>query len=314
MFFSADLFPETTIMFADLAGFTAWSSTREPSQVFALLEGIYREFDLIAKRRRVFKVEVVGDCYVAVCGLPDPRQDHAVVMAKFATDCLKKMDEVTKKLEIELGPDTTELKLRVGLHSGAVVAGVLRGDKSRFQLFGDTMNTASRMESNGIPGRIHISQDTADLLTTAGKEKWLTQREDKITAKGKGELTTYFINIESRNSDDRSFGSLSRSDTMAMEDELVDVAAEEEKRNRTAEWTVEVLSSVLRTMLSSRKARKVKPDPESTIEELEQASLSLAGGNKTVIQEVAAYIILPDYATSNQEDADAEETLAVASC
>lgn len=87
----ADLFPETTIMFADIAGFTAWSSTREPSQVFTLLEGVYHEFDVIAKRRRVFKVEVVGDCYVAVAGLPDPRPDHAVVMGKFANDCLKKV-------------------------------------------------------------------------------------------------------------------------------------------------------------------------------------------------------------------------------
>jgi class 3 adenylate cyclase len=136
----ADLFPETTIMFADIAGFTAWSSTREPSQVFALLEGVYAEFDAIAKRRRVFKVEVVGDCYVAVAGLPDPRPDHAVVMAKFANDCLKRMHEVTQKLELELGPDTTELGLRVGMHSGPVVAGVLRGDKSRFQLFGDTVS------------------------------------------------------------------------------------------------------------------------------------------------------------------------------
>jgi class 3 adenylate cyclase len=69
----ADLFPETTIMFADIAGFTAWSSTREPSQVFTLLESVYHDFDMIAKRRSVFKVEVVGDCYVAVAGLPDPR-------------------------------------------------------------------------------------------------------------------------------------------------------------------------------------------------------------------------------------------------
>jgi class 3 adenylate cyclase len=85
-FFSADLFPETTIMFADIVGFTAWSSAREPNQVFLLLESIYHEFDVLAKRRRVFKVEVVGDCYVAVCGLPDPRKNHSVVMAKFATD------------------------------------------------------------------------------------------------------------------------------------------------------------------------------------------------------------------------------------
>lgn len=79
----ADLFPETTIIFADIAGFTAWSSVREPSQVFTLLETVYRAFDNIAKKRRVFKVETVGDCYVAVAGLPDPRKDHAVTMARY---------------------------------------------------------------------------------------------------------------------------------------------------------------------------------------------------------------------------------------
>jgi Adenylate and Guanylate cyclase catalytic domain len=100
----ADLFPETTIMFGDIVNFTAWSSAREPSQVFALLEAVYAEFDILAKRRRVFKVEVVGDCYVAVAGLPDPRSDHAVVMAKFAKDCMYKMREVTHRLEIKLGP------------------------------------------------------------------------------------------------------------------------------------------------------------------------------------------------------------------
>jgi class 3 adenylate cyclase len=121
------------------SGFTAWSSEREPSQVFILLENIYKEFDRIAKRKRVFKVEVVGDCYVAVCGLPDPRKKHAVVMAKFAVDCIAAMSLTVKNLVLELGPDTSELKLRVGLHSGPVVAGVLRGDRSRFQLFGDTV-------------------------------------------------------------------------------------------------------------------------------------------------------------------------------
>jgi Adenylate and Guanylate cyclase catalytic domain len=84
----ADLFPETTIMFGDLVGFTAWSSVRQPTQVFMLLETIYCAFDRIAKRRRVFKVETVGDCYVAVTGLPEARKDHAVVMARFAHECL----------------------------------------------------------------------------------------------------------------------------------------------------------------------------------------------------------------------------------
>ena len=116
-------------MFADMAGFTAWSSAREPAQVFQLLEAIYSEFDALANKMRVFKVEVIGDCYVAVCGLPDPRKHHAAVMCKFATECLHIMSRLTKELESSLGPDTGNLKLRVGLHSGPVVAGVLRGEK-----------------------------------------------------------------------------------------------------------------------------------------------------------------------------------------
>ena len=89
-------------------GFTAWSSTREPTQVFTLLETIYNEFDRVAKLRKVFKVETVGDCYVDVAGLPEPRDDHAVVMARLAQDCLIKSQRVFKALETVLGPDTGE--------------------------------------------------------------------------------------------------------------------------------------------------------------------------------------------------------------
>jgi hypothetical protein len=123
----ADLFPEATVMFADIVGFTAWSSTRDASQVFTLLETIFHEFDTIANRRRVFKVETVGDCYVAVAGLPEKRRDHAVVMARFARDILKKMNDVVRELESTLGPETGDLSIRIGLHSGPVTAGVLRG-------------------------------------------------------------------------------------------------------------------------------------------------------------------------------------------
>jgi Adenylate and Guanylate cyclase catalytic domain len=125
----ADFFPSVTVLFADLVGFTAWSSTREPGQVFLLLESVFHEFDLIAKRRGVYKVETVGDCYVAVCGLPKPRKDHALVMSRFASDCLSKLSVVLKRLEIELGPDTSDLGMRCGLHSGPVTAGVLRGER-----------------------------------------------------------------------------------------------------------------------------------------------------------------------------------------
>lgn len=127
----AELFPDTTVLFADIAGFTAWSSVRDPIQVFTLLETLYGAFDSLARRRGVFKVETIGDSYVAVCGLPEPRADHAVVMARFARDCRDKMNELTRVLEKSLGPDTGDLKLRFGLNSGPVTAGVLRGERSR---------------------------------------------------------------------------------------------------------------------------------------------------------------------------------------
>jgi hypothetical protein len=112
----ADLFPHTTVFFADIAGFTSWSSCREPTQVFILLQTIYQAFDAIAKRRKVFKVETIGDSYVAVCGLPKPDEKHFISMARFASDCLAKFTELTNKLEEKLGPGTAALGLRIGLH------------------------------------------------------------------------------------------------------------------------------------------------------------------------------------------------------
>ena len=87
-----------------------------------------------------------------------------------------------------LGEGTDDLTLRIGMHSGEVTAGVLRGEKGRFQLFGDTVNTASRMESNGVPGKIQVSQSTADELILRNRSTWLTAREEKVVAKGKGEM------------------------------------------------------------------------------------------------------------------------------
>ena len=105
--------------------------------MFKLLETLYAEFDALASQRGVFKVETVGDCYVAVCGLPTPNKRHCVVMARFAHDCYTKTAVVLRHLEVELGPDTASLGIRIGLNSGPVTAGVLRGERARFQLFGD---------------------------------------------------------------------------------------------------------------------------------------------------------------------------------
>lgn len=214
----ADLFPSATVLFADISGFTAWSSEREPVQVFFLLESLYKAFDRIARRFGVFKVETVssfidlecarysrlfslmivisqttplpplsciqiGDCYMCVTGLPDPQPDHAIRMVRFAKQIIRQMHQIVKELERSLGPDTGDLRLRVGANSGPVTAGVLRGEKSRFQLFGDTVNTASRMESTGERNRIQLWQSTADLLIQAGKEEWITPRPDLVSAK-----------------------------------------------------------------------------------------------------------------------------------
>merc|ERR1719162_2362060 len=189
----AELFPDTTVFFGDIAGFTAWSSSREPAHVFTLLETLYGAFDKIAKQYGIFKVETIGDSYVAVCGLPEPRDNHAVAMARFAFECIKKMTEKTRELEMTLGPGTADLRLRIGFHSGPTIAGVLRGEKARFQLFGDTVNTASRMESTSQPNRIQVSQKTAGLIIASGKKNWLTAREDLVHAKGKGTLQTYWL-------------------------------------------------------------------------------------------------------------------------
>jgi class 3 adenylate cyclase len=206
----ADLFPNTTVLFGDVCGFTSWCSQRDPEQVFCLLEAIYKAFDKLARRRGVFKVETIGDCYMAVTGLPDQQENHAWRMAKFALDCRTRMSEALSELEITLGPDTSDLCMRFGLNSGPVTAGVLRGEKSRFQLFGDTVNTASRMESTGEPNRIQISQSTADLLAEQGKDGWIRPRENLVEAKGKGLVKTYWLasrsNEEVEASDDFPVG------------------------------------------------------------------------------------------------------------
>eukprot|EP00980_Cylindrotheca_fusiformis_P001064 scaffold293_cov135-Cylindrotheca_fusiformis.AAC.4 len=272
----ADLFPDTTIVFADIAGFTAWSSAREPAQVFILLETIYGAFDKHAYRRSVFKVETVGDCYVAVAGLPEPDKEHAATVCRFARDCVKTMKEITVKLEMTLGPDTSDLDLRVGIHrlvltslffqSGQVTAGVLRGERSRFQLFGDTMNTAARMESTSDRNRIQVSQVTADLLVASGLSAWIIPRKSMVSVKGKGEMQTYWLNTKAAKpskplksgkemptvSETLSNSSDSSSVKGAFADSDDDDFEAMTKRERLVEYNVEVLTSLMQQIIASR--------------------------------------------------------------
>lgn len=231
----------------------AWSSTREPTQVFTLLEVLYSAFDRMASRRRIFKVETVGDCYVASAGVPVPRKDHAVAIAKFACDILTAMPLLLTNLETSLGPDTAELAIRIGIHSGPVTSGVLRGDKGRFQLFGDAMNSASRMETTGAPGKIHVSPQYAEILRQAGKGSWLEPRAVQIFVKGKGRLQTFWLNKERQKSESTSSEQVSEEGELSRATLKLPSAAPD-KVDRLISWMVEAMSHHLKHVMARRRA------------------------------------------------------------
>jgi class 3 adenylate cyclase len=304
----ADFFPSCTVAFIDIANFTAWCSEREPSQVFILLENLYHAFDTVAEELGIFKVETIGNSYVAVCGLPTPTDDHAEMMARFAHLCLYKMRELVKRLEVTLGPSTGDLSARCGMHSGPVTAGVLRGTKARFQLFGDTVNTASRMESTGTPGRIHASEQTIALLTKSSKASWILPRKDSVHIKGKGILQTYWLDPQGHNDHFTArkatatscdpFPSLKTesgsTEVLKVLDETVAVYSE--RQQRLIEWNVEVLHELLTRVAAQRAAS------QGTGSSLEARSVSdtQPPSRKTtncrlVIDEMTEVIALPKF-------------------
>ena len=256
---------------------------REPAQVFTLLETLFKAYDKNAKRLGIFKVETVGECYVAACGVPNPRPDHAVQMARFAVRCVQTMHQVTKDLELSLGPDTTDLKVRIGIHSGPVTAGVLRGERARFQLFGDTMNVAARIETTGAAGRIHVSKETASLLQSAGKASWVVPREGTVVAKGKGEMNTFWLAYHAPRttssppqvtngaasvvSDLHSrMSTRDQAANVKFGVQVEDFMAPEERRKRLVEYNKEILLRLLKHVVAARRAKH--PDGISQEEEL----------------------------------------------
>ena len=178
----ADDFPEVTVLFADLVDFTRRSRDTTPERVVEVLDDLFSALDALAERHGLEKIKTVGDAYMVVGGLPEPRPDHARAVADMALDLRQ---EVARHLD----PGGEPLAVRVGIDTGPVVAGVIGRRKFSYDLWGDTVNVASRMESTGVPGCIQVT----DRVYRRLRDGYRFERRGPVQVKGEGELVTWFL-------------------------------------------------------------------------------------------------------------------------
>ena len=178
----ADGFPEVTVLFADLVDFTRRSQRSSPQQIVQVLDELFSTFDQLTRRHGLEKIKTIGDAYMVAGGLPEPRPDHAQAVADLA---LTMQVEVARRIDTGGQP----LQARIGIDTGPVVAGVIGADKFRYDLWGDTVNTASRMETTGVPGCIQVTERTYRRL----RDGYRFERRGVVAVKGKGEMVTWFL-------------------------------------------------------------------------------------------------------------------------
>jgi class 3 adenylate cyclase len=178
----ADAFPEVTVLFADLVDFTRRSQRTSPAQVVATLNELFSAFDALAQRHGLEKIKTIGDAYMVAGGLPNPRPDHAQAVAELA---LALREEVARRTD----PSGQPLQVRIGIDTGPVEAGVIGTAKFSYDLWGDTVNTASRMESHGVAGCIQVTERTYQRL----RDGYRLERRGPIQVRGMGEMVTWFL-------------------------------------------------------------------------------------------------------------------------
>jgi len=178
----ADSFADVTVLFGDIVGFSALSSHTSAVEIVDMLNGLFSLFDQAASELGIEKIKTIGDCYMAVCGLPRPCPDHTDRMARMAL----RMLEATGQYDKQKG---LNIQLRVGLNSGPVVAGVIGATKFIYDLWGDTVNLASRMESTGVPGEIQVTRSVYERL----KDSFEFKSRGFVQVKGKGEIETWLL-------------------------------------------------------------------------------------------------------------------------
>lgn len=178
----AERYEMVSVLFADIVNFTTFAETTTPQRLVDLLHKLFTRFDLLTEKYHCEKIKTIGDAYMVSAGVPDRRSDHALCTVRFAQAMLREVEAFNEEEEVAL-------TIRIGIHSGPVVAGVIGEKKFSYDLWGDTVNTASRMESSGIPYGIQITEVTAKLLDGHCQ----VRSRGKIQIKGKGIVETFFV-------------------------------------------------------------------------------------------------------------------------
>jgi class 3 adenylate cyclase len=178
----ADRVEEATILFCDLVGFTELAAALPPARLIERLNGVFSEFDLLARELGIEKIKTIGDAYMAAAGLPLPREDHAAVMAELALgmlEALKRQNATARR----------PFRARIGMHTGPVVAGIIGRHKFIYDVWGDTVNLASRLEAQGVPGRIQVSAATREALA----HRYAFEPRGPVQVRGKGQVPAYLL-------------------------------------------------------------------------------------------------------------------------